>query len=513
MKLLKSLGKSFHTRIGAYVFFALAAVAIAALHSAKSAFGWIAELYPQGFVTTLFWALGVCAALTLIFLLGAEKFNKNRALCAVHTVLAVLTGIFFGYTLALMLGEGDGLTRFIADLPFLGVAIGLPFVLLLYPNFKKAAQVVCAVLISAAVLVSVVFVYVVPAKIPFAFSANPLVLDIGGDNYSIVFATNRNSTAYLTYTLGDEKITVPDASFGRLNVRRVHHFVVPRGDLNGGNYSVRAVEVTSSINAITEFGGALESRIFNFKGDYKDALNILIASDWHDQPEKLLAASANFPAADLFIMLGDFASNYNSDDEFIINTIAAGADATNSEIPAVYVRGNHELYGEMTDIIFPLLGLDSFYYQVQRGKYLFTVCDGAEGGEAASSVNMDAESYRAQELAWLESLPVPPKGTFHFAAIHVPNFDEGSVDMQNRFFDDLARLGTDLQVSGHEHWLEYPAKYANSQHPILVDGGPTEGYSGDYICSMAQVSANGTVRLTAFTTVGEQKLDVTVNIE
>ncbi|MDR0531953.1 MAG: metallophosphoesterase [Oscillospiraceae bacterium] len=537
MKFFRQMGKAFHSRVGAFVFYALAASAALFLHSAQWAYGWIAELYPlhERFVPTLFCVIGAAAAAGLGFFIAAAKLPGSRAARAAHSVVCVFSGVLFVYTTVLLFGLDKGFDPpslragllFLApNLPFLGLALGLPFAFVLYPAIKQPARAALAILISLAVIIPVTSTNFIPKKKSFAISANPLVLDVGNGYYSIIFATNHKSTAELTYRSKTEEVTLKDAAFGRMNVSRIHHFMAPREQFNGSKYQFSAREVLSSVNANTEFGSTLQSDEFQFQGAYADSLNILIASDWHDQPENLLAAAANFPPPDLFLMLGDFASNYNSEDEFIRNTIAAGADATKSSVPVIYARGNHELYGEMTDQIYPNLGLEHFYYQVRRGKYLFTVCDGAEDWEdqrgsaneyETGSVNSEAGPYRDEQLAWLDTLAAPEAGTFHFSLIHIPNFDEGHADRQARFFGALNRLNADMQFSGHEHALHLDRPGEGEYQPpfpLMIDGGPEDGgYSGAYVCSMAQVSADGAVHLTAYNSLNKKLLDETLQIQ
>jgi len=478
---------------------------------------------------TLLCAAGAVGLFNLIFLLGAEKFSKSRALCAGHFVLCVLAGVLCGYSLVLMMGLDNGLGNIVnivaiaPMLPYLGVVAGLPFVFLIYPKMKKAAQAVCAVLICVAIAVPILLPFIPE---PFEFITAPLVLDIGGDRYSVVFATNRVSVGILDYLDGEGKtVSVTDDSYGRSNTGRVHRVLVPRDALNGGTYSVRAVEVKLSVDANTTFGDEIKSAEYNFKGEYKDELNILAASDVHDQPKRLLDAAKNFSEPDIILMLGDFASNYNSEDIFIDNVIAAGADVTKSVIPAIFARGNHEMFGRVPEVMYESLGLDSFYYQVRRGKYMFTVCDGAADWDSEfkpgglGSVR-DSAIYREEQLQWLETLPVPKEELFHFAAIHIPNFHYGSPEAQARYFKALDKIGVDMQFSGHTHTLDLikPGddviidndRYALLPFPLLIDGG---GYSGDYPCAMAQVSADGTVKVTAFTNTGKQELDDTLTIK
>ena len=555
MKFLKRFGKSFSTRAGTFVFFSLAATAFFCLLSAKWAYGWIAELYPLGenFIPTLFVLISICGAVTFSAMFLVKALKANRALRIVHAVFAVLTGALFVYTIVLLFGFDKGIdpgalrqgaATLAPNLPFIGVAVGLPFAFLIFPKLKKTARVVTAILVSIAVVVPLLAIYAFVPKIPFALSANPLVLDIGGDNYSVVFATNRTSTGYLTYEYEGETVTLADASHGRMDTARIHQFTVPRAHLNGNSYSVAAREVISAADLGAEYGEAIKSETYQFKGDYKDALNILIASDWHDNPANLLAAAANFPEPDLFLMLGDHASNYNSEDELILHTIAAGADATKSVIPAVFVRGNHEMGGNIADIVFDNLGLDRFYYQVERGNYVITVADSAVDHEPdrteskgfpdfpVGSVNSECGAYRDEQLDWLEALPARAEGTFHISAVHIPGYDPTDKTRQERFWNTMQRLGADIQVSGHHHRLrlllpdgrepEYAAslprgseesdreRYALS-YPLLIDGGPKDGgYSGTYVCSMAQVSADGTVQITSYDSLNEKLLNETL---
>ena len=537
MKFFRRIGDAFHTKIGAYVFFALSAGAFVFLRSAEWAYGWIANLYPLGekFVPTVFCIIGFCVALTFLFFVLPEKIKGSRAARITHTVSCVLTGVLFVYTAVLLFGLDKGfdlpsmkggVKSLIPELPLLCAAIGLSFVFLLRPALKKTARVVTAVVVSIAVLMPIVLIQILPDNLkPFTVSANPLVLDIGSDNYSVVFATNRKSTAYLTYTTPDgEEVTLPDAVNGTMKVRRVHSFTVPRRHLNGGSYSFTAREVISAVISVAEFGATLKSEVFNFKGEYQDALNILIASDWHNMPKNLLAAAGNFPEADLFLMLGDYSSNYNDDDELIIDTIKAGADVTKSAIPSIFARGNHEMSGEKAEMIFTELGLDSFYYQVRRGNYLFTVCDSADDWAeqrtsteeyVSGTVNSESGVYREEQLDWLKSLDAPEENIVHFAAVHIPNFDEENEDKQNAFFDEMQRLNARMQFSGHAHSLSLYMPGDDSEYtvpyPLLIDGGPKDGgYSGTYVCSMAQIKLDGTVRLTAFDSDGEQLLDKTL---
>ena len=150
MKSMKRLGNAFHTRVGAYIFFALAAIAFAFFYSTKWAYGWIAELYPldDKFIPALFCAIGLCAAVHLGFLIVGDTFKAKHALRGIHTVFCVLAGVLFGYTTVLLFGldkglrpDGleNGLDSLLPSLPLLGTALALPLSAVLYKSLSKKA--------------------------------------------------------------------------------------------------------------------------------------------------------------------------------------------------------------------------------------------------------------------------------------------------------------------------------------------------------------------------------------
>ena len=149
------------SRAGAYIFFALAACTFAFFHSSKWFYPWIAELYPLGeaFIPLLFFAIGFCAAVTLGFYLLPEKI-KTKAFRVVFMAACALTVILFIYTVVLLFGldKGfaaehirNGLRHLLPNLPLLGVAAGLPF-LVKNAVEKKIQALIMAIIVAAMAL-------------------------------------------------------------------------------------------------------------------------------------------------------------------------------------------------------------------------------------------------------------------------------------------------------------------------------------------------------------------------
>ena len=537
MNFIRRIGAAFNSRIGAFVFYALAVVAFFLLCSASWAFNWIPNYYPLGeaFVPTVFVLIVLCGLVSFVYLGLPQRIRDNKAMGIAHIISCVLTGVLFAWTFFLAFGLDHGVSNIAYNwpnlVPYLGYIIafvGIPFVFAFFIGMKKRTQVTISVVVTVAVAIGLVVPHIMRARSFFDFSTNPLVLNIGDDYYSIVFATNRSSVGYLLVVLDDEEITIPNDFAGRMHVGRVHNFQIPREMLDGNSYRVKAREVPALHSSYTEFGATIESDNFQFRVQDSDSLNIALASDWHSQPEKLVQAMSHMPQPDLFVMLGDFASGYHSEDDLIYNVIWAGAEVTGSEVPAIFVRGNHEMSGVYSAQIFPGLGLRSFYHQVQIGGFLFTVIDSADDWPMQRTNTTEFEhgtiantslDYLDQQLAWLMDMEVPDEALLHFSLVHIPNIDQEREQTQRQFFEQLQRLGVDMQFSGHRHTAAAMFFEAGYEHrhftvplPLFFAGGPTDGYHGDIMASMAQVSADGTVRLLGYDSTGEQLQDKTITL-
>ncbi|MCL2446413.1 MAG: metallophosphoesterase [Oscillospiraceae bacterium] len=531
MSFFKRIGAAFNSRAGSFVFYALAVAAFFLLRSASWAFGWIPNYYPLGeaFVPTVFVLIILCGLTSLVYLVMPQRIREIKALGIAHVVSCVLAGALFVWTVFLAFALDHGLSGLVRNwpnvIPFLAyfaLLASIPFVLLFFINMKKRTQVIISIVVAMAVAIGLAVPYITRAAASFDFSSYPLVLDIGDGYYSVVFATNSNSVGYLI--IGGE--VLPNDHAGRMHVGRVHNFQVPRDALDGSSYQVRAREVPALSSSYTNFGATIESPVFTFRGSDHDELNIAVASDWHNQPEKLVQAMAHMPPPDLFVMLGDYSSGYHSENDFIYNIIWAGAQVTGSEVPAIFVRGNHEMSGVYAAQIFPQLGLRSFYYQVQRGNFLFTVTDSADDWPInrtntaefeAGTIASTSPDYLDQQLAWLADLEVPDETLLHFSLVHIPNFDQEREQTQQQFFEQLQRLGVDMQFSAHWHGLASRFFEPYEEHsrfivplPLFFAGGPTDGYGGEVMASMVQANADGTVHLLGYDSTGRQLQDKTI---
>ncbi|MCL2445585.1 MAG: metallophosphoesterase [Oscillospiraceae bacterium] len=497
--------KFFHSRIGSFVFFALAVCAFFFLRSATFAHGWMAEIYGASFVSIMLWIIPAIAAVLLIYMLLPERLRDNKALRIVHVVFCVLGGVVFGYTAQILFSISwpvmgftyvRGWDNLAPSMVYLLAILVLPFAWLVVPVLKRRSRTAIAVLASVILVVMLVAPYIADHAQTLGMETLPLVLDIGDDKYSVVFVTTRRAAAHVQIDVDDGETTYfASAEDGRLRTGTVHSVIIPREQLNNHTYRIILREVLLSVDSGVEYGEVYTSRDFNFRGEFIDNPNILLGADLHNQGDNMILAAENFDAEpDLFIMLGDMSAMLNTPQRLNRYIIGFGGDVTGGEIPAIFVRGNHEMYGEYTHLIRPGLGMPSFYFQTRRGNILFTVVDSVDWhGEAPdfrphvrdSANGWTNDLFRQEQIDWLASLE-PGDETLHFLLVHRPNF--GHDDL----FAQMVRLGTHMQLSGETHRLalELPGAEGNRfevPFPLLVAGGPSQGYGGPMICSMLHV--------------------------
>jgi len=207
----------FHSRVGSFVFYALAVAAFFFFRSATFAHGWMAEVYFPGFVSMMLWIIPAVAALLLVYMLLPKSWREHIVTRIVHAVFCVLAGIFFGYTAQILFSIGwpvqaftyqRGWSELAPNFVYLLALFVLPFAWLVMPALKRRSRTVIAVLASVVMVTVLVAPHMTHRASPLELQAYPLVLDIGDDNYSVVFATTRRAVAYVQFEVDGEEITL-----------------------------------------------------------------------------------------------------------------------------------------------------------------------------------------------------------------------------------------------------------------------------------------------------------------
>lgn len=377
-------------------------------------------------------------------------------------------------------------------LPFIAALFGIPFLLLGFPNLKLSAKnrnriaVILTVFFVGALSMTAII------QIPpftFRFDAQPVVFDAGADKYSVVFATNTNAQAYVTYTCNGNLKTVYASEAGYKSIGKIHAVKIPRSELDGNQYTAHATYVIERLAYGGKLGKTISTKTYTLKNTTNVAEpKIIAASDWHNRLSLLDSVTTHLEPleqnADLVVVNGDYADFYVNEQQIVKYFLCGVFKLTKGKIPAIFVRGNHEVRcHEKIEDLGRKIGLTNMYYQVRRGNNLFTIFDTAESEDNDQWEHdgfYDMVPYFAEQVEWFESLPVPDISVNNIVLMHDSNFttthDEVHADLKRRFQDKANTFNIDFSVSGHSHaWRINSPDPNNFNFYRLEDGGRNGG--------------------------------------
>lgn len=474
-------------------------------------------------------------------------FETYRALCgyAFLSVLLLVTisalTLFFGVNLFLSLYHPESdrprTLTFIAELLTVAIGVAIPFILYYARTFEAACLLVTLPYflagLAAAILLLLIplikknklFAIVAAAVTLCAvcgiaaastgaervtFESDPVVFD-NGESFSVVWCTNVTSVGYLEYSYEGRDYKIYDAEDGKYRAdRRVHTVRVPYEHLYGNDYTVSAAKVKKNASRYSEIDDFITSESYTFAEKIAgEEVKMLVLTDWHEKEESLYAVREG-QAFDVLVMMGDAINYVNEYDDILDHIVIPGGKLTAGVKPVLFVRGNHELRGKYACEIKSVLGMDRYYYTASYGEVNFLVFDGGDTkpqGEIEQGVLNLCENYREEVLAWADALPV--QGGYNLCLCHIPLFSreiqgdepraEDADEQAARFGAILAKQGVRLEMSGHEHCLDY---LDGEDYDILIAGGPTE--EDGYVACTIIVKA-GVAEILAFNAEGVVK--------
>ncbi len=209
-----------------------------------------------------------------------------------------------------------------------------------------------------------------------------------------------------------------------------------------------------------------------------------VVNDIHSN-DKLYAelmAPVDPKKADFMVVNGDHVSAIGKIDTLVKHLVRPIVNLT-SNLPMVYVRGNHEGRGPEAHLAPKVFAISNgnFYYMFRQGPVAILVLDGGEDKPDDSneySGQADYDTYRAEELAWLREVvkdPLFTEAPFRVALCHMPPAGKpttwhGMKWLHDKFTPVLNEAGVDLMLSGHSHrhYIEEKGTY-NNNFPIFVN--------------------------------------------
>lgn len=460
----------------------------------------------NAFAVVLLGLMVICASLLGIFLklkLDSKIRYQNKAYQIIFsfTVLLSLVLILFSFVYAIGLASSESGEVFVLDVKKTlhegALLLIIPFFALYFPAFSsKAKKAIVSVSVISVLIMGINTFYPLSS---YKITSEPLVID-NGKEYSIVFSTNDEGTAWAEYTYNGESYKLYDHTGGRKNGdSKIHSIAVPYEHLRNNTYKVGSTRVIEEFSYGSRTGKSVYSDSYEFK--YKDSTNQtwLVISDWHTMLDTAHEAIGNLNSDyDAVILLGDASPGVDHEQQVITNTVQFGGEVSKGTKPVLYVRGNHETRGAYAKDLPVALGIEQFYYTADIGPYSFVVLDSGED-KADSHIEYggmnDYNTYRSDMIEWLKGVEVKNKKVI--ALSHSWKLNDVEPELSAEGWSELDRLDTRLLLSGHEHKCRFIGenegyeKEVKEKYPDIIayiDGGKKKD---DYIASLLTLNEKG----------------------
>lgn len=325
-------------------------------------------------------------------------------------------------------------------------------------RYKVPVAIVCAL---AFVCVTVFGVF---NLLPIYFTSDAVVFAVE-DEYQIAWTTSVEATG--SVTVGDSVYRDSRAAANRIG--KVHKVSVPMSVLDEAkNYTI-ASEAVMNNRAYLSVAGETVSRSYAFHPvDTSDGLQIYNISDNHlKQFSAARAATYWGDKLDVFVANGDHLNDVSS--EYQITLLYRFLHkATDSRVPIIITRGNHEARGRLIENLPDYFGSTrdgKLYYNVKLGDVRFLVLDTGNDdsdGDLKFTPTLNFDDYWREELDWLGGQTVSDEKLVVLCHMAPPMYYDYNCYYNkalNGVFrscaDLLNALDVSLMISGHTHDTEF----------------------------------------------------------
>ena len=356
------------------------------------------------------------------------------------------------------------------------------------------------------------------------FTYKPTVYIGGGGEYNIVWKTNVNSIAYVTYKYAGKTYTVYDEENGVVRSDDHTHSVrVPQDHLDAaGSYVAYSVMV----NSRTDYNfslGTVVSVSSSFIGYHKQSeIKFAFFSDTHLEPNKWDKSTLTqskihldqyMGGADVIVLNGDIANNMPTEAYFDV-ILEISYTLSGGSLPVLYAKGNHECRGYYAQKLYKYLvfNTNEFYCQWDYGPVSVITIDIGEDKEDSHEEYYgvdDMDHYFEEQYYWLENMNGYTSGsTYNLSIGHSPRFIDRY--MTDEYASLMRNYGTDVLVCGHSHSQKFVAASSSPiDIPTVHDGAHTDNM---YMRTTLLTMSGGTYHFKAFSETGsivyEQSLSV-----
>ncbi len=432
----------------------------------------------------------------ILAFLGLLLWSRKKGIAIAAFVITVI--VTLGAAVVVAFGAKDYM-RFIMVHFWKSAAVAgaiLIFALVLFFPVKNNRLTVLlkGILVAAVILGAVIIGYQLR---PCDFTYGAVVYAVE-DDYQIVFSTSDSAIAWVE--IGGE--CYYDLYAGSMrSADKVHKVTVPQTVLDKAKgYTVCAQQMIYR-GPFGGYKGETISREYAFRPvDSSNGLNYFALSDVHEAVDAAISAATTYDDTDFLILLGDMVSMVETEaDAQLTNELAHGI--TGGEFPVIYARGNHEIKGEYSEVLYKYVGSKNqeyYYWVTLSGEVFAVVLDVGEDHDDdwwEYYGTAQFERYQARQTQMLED--ILEDGSYeHYryrlGICHIPLVYVGSkgyfAEFNKTTTQQLNELEIDACFSGHKHviWALQPgtvepyAELVYSPNYSGTEGKVDGGYLTDF---------------------------------
>ena len=301
---------------------------------------------------------------------------------------------------------------------------------------------------------------------------------IVGDEYHIVVITKKQSQ--VSIKIG-RKLYREDNGGIVPSLDIVHKIIIPQQALDKkGSYTV-CVRRTIDKRPYFPVFGEEEQKTYTFKNDRFDGLKGYYLADTHSQYDRAKKLASYYSDNDFIIYNGDFGETNSVADIMELNKFFS--DVTKGSIPILFVRGNHDTRGKLSEFLYKYTGMNG-----QKGYFRFSFRS-IEGlaldcGEDKPDKNPEYggcancfTEYRKEQAKFLQKVKLL-KGKYKLAVCHTSFMRQesmhGQFDIERegyaKWASELNKKGLQGMLTGHIHRIKF--WQANSEDSVQSHNYP-----------------------------------------
>lgn len=326
----------------------------------------------------------------------------------------------------------------------------------------------------------------VPAEIITepSFTYGPTVFAVGNE-YQIIYHTNTKGIAWAE--IDGQKYYDEYGGFIRSESLN-HKITIPMEVLDSAKkYSIHFAPVYERKPYSPEKGTEIK-RMYDFRPvDTSDGLQIYSVADSHSNTA-LCTKSAKYygDKLDLLVLCGDINSESTSLEKLCDISVIA-FKITEGKIPVVYARGNHEIRGQVSELIDEYVGTNNgdLFYTFRLGSLWGVVLDCGEDKaddhkEYGGMVAFD--NFRKAQTEFLKEIVENAESEYNAEGVeqrivicHIPFPAKEDYAPAPEIYHEwtalLSKMNIDMMLSGHHHKteiLESGAISADQNFPVII---------------------------------------------